>query len=131
MRDERGVSALEMVIFVPFLILIVLIMVQLGVMVIRQVELDAAAREGGRAGAVVMSVSACQSSGTEILQAMNTQGQVSCSEDGGYMRAQATSTVPVIVPFLTQGGLRGGQLQMQSVSNFRLEGKPQGGGAVR
>lgn len=90
-RDEGGTATVELVIWVPVLVTILLFVVALGRLANARAKVDAAARDGARAASLVRSPSSAASAAQVAARASLGSGSSIC---GSFTVATTGSLVP-------------------------------------
>jgi Flp pilus assembly protein TadG len=77
-RDERGLATIELVIWVPVLVTLMLFMVALGRLANARAKVDSAARDGARAASLVRNPSQAASAAEDAARASLGSGSSIC-----------------------------------------------------
>jgi Flp pilus assembly protein TadG len=103
-RDERGTSAIELVLYTPLLMITMIITIQFSLTYLAKQSASAAAREAARTARVTASTEAGRvkgvSSATTLGQGVLRNPQVRVVQVGDSMRATVSGRANQLLPFL-------------------------------
>lgn len=103
-RDERGTSAIELVLYTPLLMITMIITIQFSLTYLAKQSASAAAREASRVarvtGDVDMGRAKGASSATSLGRGLLTNPQVQVVQVGDSMRATVSGRAHQLLPFL-------------------------------
>ena len=108
-RDEGGASAIELVLYMPLLMIAILLAVQFCLTYLGVQAASAAAREGNRVARVTGSIAdgtnTARDDARDIGRGVLESPQVSVQRIGDVMRTRVSGDAPRIVPFLPVTGV--------------------------
>ncbi len=103
-RDDTGASAIELVLYMPLLMIAILLAVQFCLTYLGVQAASAAAREGNRVARVTGSAADGAAKAREYARDLGRgvleSPQVTIQQDGDVMRTRVSGNAPRIVPFL-------------------------------
>lgn len=120
--DPRGSALVEGAVVMPWLLFLLLALIQFSLLLVTQVSVMTAAREGARAGALTGNEGLCQQVASQMLAdsaLVEGTASVRCRARSGVMEAEAVMRTPVIAPIL-QGVLKP-VVTLRGVAHFRIE----------
>ncbi|SKB03730.1 TadE/TadG family type IV pilus assembly protein [Aeromicrobium choanae] len=117
-RDERGASAIELVLYTPLLMIAMIITIQFALTYLAKQSASASAREASRVARVTgdpaqgraKGISSAQTLGQGVLRSP----QVTVVRDGDFMRATVSGRANQLLPFI-------GSPRVEEVARGRIE----------
>lgn len=117
-RDERGSSAIELVLYMPLLMIVMIVTVQFSMTYLAKQSASAAAREAARVARVTASEEQGRQKGMTSAQQLGRgvlrSPQVSVVQVGDSMRATVSGRASQLLPFLDSP-------RVEEVSQGRIE----------